>query len=323
MSRVVRVHETGGPEVLRLEDRSPLVPAADEIVVRNHAVGLNFIDVYLRTGLYPSKLPVTPGTEGAGEVVAVGTDVTDFAMGDRVVYSSGNGAYADEIAVAASKAVPLPEDIDFDVAATLVTKGGTAHYLLFETWQLSANDTILVHAASGGVGSFLVQWASAMGATVIALAGSDEKVAGAIANGAAHGFNSREDGWAKRVREVTGGRGVDVVYDGVGKETFEQSLDCLRPRGLMVSFGNASGPVTGVGLGMLASKGSLYVTRPTSGHYFGDRDSLRRTMSAVFDAVRSGKIRPAINQRFALADVQEAHRALESRATTGMTVLLP
>ncbi len=323
MSRVVLVRENGGPEVLRVEERAALSPKEGEVVIANEAIGINFIDVYHRTGLYKLPLPLTPGTEGAGTVSAVGQGVSDFKPGDRVLYSSSSGAYADEVAINADKVVPLPHDIDFDVAATLVTKAGTAHYLLFETWPLKASDTILVHAASGGVGTFLVQWASATGATVIALAGSDEKVAAAKANGASHAFNSREDGWVQKVREATGGRGVDVVYDGVGKATFEQSLDCLRPRGLMVSFGNASGPVTGVSLGILASKGSLYVTRPTSGHYFGDREGLRRTMGAVFDAIKTAKLRPEVKQRFKLAEAGEAHRALEARETTGSSVLVP
>ncbi len=322
MSRVVRVHETGGPEVMHLEDRPALAAGPGEVVIRNEAIGLNFVDVYQRTGLYKMPTPFTPGGEGAGKITAVGDGVSDLKVGDRVLYNSG-GAYADEVAAPQDKVVRLPEDISSEVAATLVTKGGTAHYLLFETWPLKASDTILVHAASGGVGSFLVQWAAAQGATVIALAGSDEKVAGAKANGAKHAFNSREEGWVAKVREATGGRGVDVVYDGVGKATFEQSLDCLRPRGLMVSFGNASGPVTGVALSMLQSRGSLYVTRPTSAQYFGDRESLRRTMNAVFEAVRAGKIRPAINQRFKLEQVQDAHRALEARETTGATILVP
>jgi len=322
MSRVVLVHETGGPEVMYLEDRPALSAKAGEIVIRNEAIGLNFVDVYQRTGLYKMSVPFTPGGEGAGTVTAIGEGVTGLKVGDRVLYNA-NGAYADEIAVPKGKVVPLPEDISTEVAATLVTKGGTAHYLLFETWALKPTDTILVHAASGGVGTFLVQWASAIGATVIALAGSDEKVAGAKANGAAHGFNSREDGWADKVRAATGGRGVDVVFDGVGKATFEHSLDCLRPRGLMVSFGNASGPVTGVALSMLQSRGSLYVTRPTSGHYYGDPAGLTRTMHAVFDAVRTGKIKPTINQRFKLDQVQDAHRALEGRETTGATILVP
>ena len=323
MSRAIIVRETGGPEVLHLEAREARTAGPGEVVIANAAIGINFIDVYHRTGLYALPLPLTPGMEGAGTISAVGPGVTEFKPGDRVLYSSQTGAYADEIAIAADKVVPLPDDMPFDVAATLVTKGGTAHYLLFETWPLKAGETILVHAASGGVGSLLVQWASAMGATVIALAGSDEKVAGALANGAAHAFNSREADWVARVRAATGGRGVDVVYDGVGQATFEQSLDCLRPRGLMVSFGNASGPVTGVNLGILAGKGSLYVTRPTSGHYYGDRAGLRRTMAAVFDAVRTGKLRAEVKQRFSLAAAGDAHRALEARATTGSSVLVP
>ncbi len=323
MSRAIVVHRTGGPEVLELEARPALSPAAGEVVIRNEAIGLNFVDIYQRTGLYKLPLPLTPGGEGAGVVTAVGEGVGDLKTGDRVIYSTGSGAYADEVALPAGKAVLLPEDLSAEVGATLVIKGGTAHYLLFETWPLRATDTILVHAAAGGVGSFLVQWASAMGATVIALAGSDEKVAEARANGARHAFNSRDDGWVAAVREATRGRGVDVVYDGVGQATFERSLDCLRPRGLMVSFGNASGPVTGVALSMLQSRGSLYVTRPTSGNYFGTPETLRATMAAVFDAVRSGKIRPSVNRRFALDRAADAHRALESRDTTGASVLIP
>lgn len=322
MSRAVVVRATGGPEVLVVERREAAAPGPGQIRVRNAAIGVNYVDTYHRSGLYPMTLPLTPGVEGAGEVTALGSGVTDFAVGDRVVYAAP-GAYADEVLVPADRAVPLPEGIATDIAATLVTKGGTAHYLLFETWPTKPGDTLLVHAAAGGVGTFLVQWGSALGATVIALAGSDEKVAMARANGAAHAFNSRADGWVEKVRAATGGRGVDVVYDGVGQATFEASLDCLRPRGLMVSFGNASGPVTGVNLGILAAKGSLYVTRPSTAHYHGDRDSLRRTMGAVFDAVAAGRIRPAVTRRFALDDAAAAHRALESRATTGAVILVP
>jgi NADPH2:quinone reductase len=322
MSRAIVVHEVGGPEVLRLEDRPALAPKAGEVVVRNEAIGLNFIDVYQRTGLYKMPLPLIPGGEGAGIVSAVGKGVTEFADGDRVLYSGG-GAYADEVAVNADKVVKLPESVATDLAATLVTKGTTAQYLLFDTFPVKPGDTILVHAAAGGTGTLLVQWGAALGATVIALAGSDEKVARARANGAAHAFNSREDGWAARVREATGGRGVDVVYDGVGKVTFEASLDTLRPRGLMVSFGNASGPVTGVALSMLQSRGSLYVTRPTGGAYVGSKDQFRLSVDMVLEALARGKIRPTIEQRFKLADVQDAHRALEGRETVGATVLVP
>ena len=322
MSRAVVVRELGGPEVLKLEDRAALTPGPGQIVVRNEAIGLNYYEVYQRTGLYKMQLPFTPGGEGAGIVTALGDGVTSFAVGGRVLHGF-SGAYADEVAGDAGKALKLPDGMSSELAATLNTKGGTAHYLLFETWPLKPTDTILVHAAAGGVGMFLVQWATAVGATVIALAGSDEKVAIALANGANHAFNSREDGWVGKVRDVTGGRGVDVVYDGVGKATFENSLDCLRPRGLMVSFGNASGPVTGVSLSMLQSRGSLYVTRPTSGAYYGDPESFQRTMAAVLDAVQTGKIRPEVNQRFKLADVQDAHRALEGRETTGASVIVP
>lgn len=322
MSRVVVVHEVGGPEVLRLEERPALSPKAGEMVVRNEAIGLNFIDVYQRTGLYKSPLPLTPGGEGAGIVTVVGEGVSEFAAGDRVLYG-GAGTYADEVAVNADKVVKLPDSVPTDLAATLVTKGTTAQYLLFETFAIKPGDTMLVHAASGGTGTLLVQWGAALGATVIALAGSDEKVARAKANGAAHAFNSREDGWAAKVREATGGRGVDVVYDGVGKATFEASLDTLRPRGLMVSFGNASGPVTGVSLSMLQSRGSLYVTRPTGGHYIGSKEGFRRSIAAVLDALEADKIRPTIDQQFKLEQVQDAHRALEARETTGATVLVP
>ncbi|MEO7224306.1 MAG: quinone oxidoreductase [Devosia sp.] len=322
MSRAVVVHEPGGPEVLRLEERRPLVPKAGEVVVRNEAIGLNFVDVYQRTGLYKLPLPLIPGGEGAGTVTAVGEGVSEFSPGDVVLYG-GSGAYADEVAVNADKVVKLPDSVPTDLAATLVTKGTTAQFLLFDTWPLKAGDTMLVHAAAGGMGTLLVQWGAALGATVIALAGSDDKVARARANGAAHGFNSREDGWAAKVREAAGGRGVDVVYDGVGKATFEASLDTLRPRGLMVSFGNASGPVTGVALSMLQSRGSLYVTRPTGAPYVGSKDQFRRSIAAVLTALETGKIRPIIDQRFKLEDVQAAHRALEARETTGATVLVP
>ena len=323
MSRAIVVHQYGGPEVLKLEERELGTPGPGEVKVRNEAIGLNFADVYNRTGLYKVPLPFVLGSEGAGIVETIGEGVTEFKPGDRVGYAGPVGAYADERLIPADKLVPVPDGISSEIAAAVLSKGGTAHYLLFETWPLQPSDTILVHAASGGVGQILVQWASSVGATVIALAGSDEKVAGALANGARHAFNSRQDGWVAQVREATGGRGVDVVYDGVGQATFEHSLDCLRPRGLMVSFGNASGPVTGVSLSMLQSRGSLYVTRPTTGHYFGEKAGLRRTMAAVFDAVLAGKIRPAINQRFPLEKAADAHRALEARETSGATVLIP
>lgn len=323
MSRAIVVRELGGPEVLKLEDRAVAAPGPGEVKVRHEAIGLNFADTYNRTGLYKVDLPFVPGSEAAGTVEAVGEGVSDFKPGDRVGYAGPLGAYAEERLVPADRLVPLPDGISAEMAASVMSKGGTAHYLLFECWPFKAGDTMLVHAAAGGVGSFLVQWASSAGANVIALAGSPEKVSIAAANGARAAFNSRDDGWVEKVRGATGGRGVDVVYDGVGKATFELSLDCLRPRGLMVSYGNASGPVTGVSLGILATKGSLYVTRPTTTHYFGTKDTLRRTMARVFGAVLAGQIRPAINQRFPLERAADAHRALEARETTGATLLIP
>src|SRR3569623_3368649 len=323
MSRAIVIRELGGPDVLKLEERTVGAPGPGQVKVRHEAIGLNFIEVYQRTGLYKVDLPFTPGVEAAGIVEAVGAGVTDFNPGDRVAYAGPVGSYADERLIPADKLVHVPDPISLETAAAVVSMAATAHYLLFESWPCKPGDTMLVHAASGGVGSFLVQWARAAGANVIALAGSDEKVQGALENGAQHAFNSRQDGWVQKVRDATGGRGVAVVYDGDGKATFEQSLDCLRPRGLLVSFGNASGPVTGVSLSMLQSRGSLYVTRPTTAHYYGDTESLRTTMARVYGAVQAEHIRPAINQRFPLEKAPDAHRALEARETTGTTLLIP
>ncbi len=322
MSRAVVVRETGGPEVLRIEQRDVGAPGPGQVAIRNEAIGLNFVDVYQRTGLYKASLPLVPGGEGAGRITAVGAGVSEFKAGDRVLYGSG-GAYADDVVAPADRVVKLPDSVPTDLAATLVTKGTTAQYLLFDTWPLKQGETILVHAAAGGTGSLLVQWAAALGATVIALAGRDDKVARARAHGATHAFNSSRDDWVAKVREATGGKGVDVVYDGVGKATFEASLDCLRPRGLMVSFGSASGAVTGISLSMLQSRGSLYVTRPTGGSYVGTKEAFRRSVAMVFEALETGKILPTIDQKFPLDRVQDAHRALEARQTTGATILIP
>jgi NADPH2:quinone reductase len=323
MSRAYLVHEHGGPEVMRLEDRDVGAPGPGEIRVRHRAIGLNFVDVYQRTGLYKMDLPFVPGNEGAGEVTAVGQGVTDFKPGDRVGYTGPAGAYADERLLPADKAIPIPDGIDDETAAAVLLKGLTAYYLLFETWKVQRGETLLFQAAAGGVGLIACQWAKALGATVYGTAGSAEKVALAEANGCDEVINYKEQAFAPRIRELTNGRGVDVVYDGVGKATFEASLDCLRPRGLMVSFGNASGYVTIPNLGILASKGSLYVTRPTSSAYFRTAADLRRGGAALFAAIARGDIKVHINQRFALADVADAHRALEGRETTGSTVILP
>jgi len=323
VSKAVFVREHGGPEVLSLEQRELPEPGSGEVVVRNRAIGLNFIDTYQRSGLYRVPLPFVAGNEGAGEVTAVGPEVSDVAVGDRVTYAGPLGAYAEERIMPAGRTAPIPDGVGYETAAAVTLKGITAYYLIFETWPVKSTDVILVHAAAGGVGLLVTRWAKSLGARVYGTAGSDEKVALAKEAGADEVINYREHDFVARVRELTGGRGVDVVYDGVGKSTFEGSLDCLRPRGLMVSYGNASGPVAIPNLVVLSTKGSLYLTRPTTGTYMATTEQFRTAVGAVFEAVKSDVIRVAINQRFPLADAAEAHRALEGRMTTGSTVLLP
>lgn len=323
MSKAVFVRAHGGPEVLSVEDRSLPEPGPGEIRVRNRAIGLNFIDTYQRSGLYPVTVPFVAGNEGAGDVTKVGKGVTYLKVGDRVAYSGPLGAYAEERNMPAGRAGRIPDGVDYESAAAVTLKGITAYYLLFETWPVKAGETLLVHAAAGGTGSLLVPWAKALGAHVIGTAGSAEKVALAKKLGADEVINYREEDFAARVREITGGKGVDVVYDGVGKDTFERSLDCLRPRGLMVSFGNASGPVSIPSLVILANKGSLYLTRPSTKTYMATTEQFRTAVAAVFEAVLDGTLKVAVNQRFPLADVEQAHVALEGRQTTGSTVLVP
>jgi NADPH2:quinone reductase len=323
MSRAFVVHNFGGPEVLELENREVAAPGPGEIKVRHRAIGLNFADVYNRTGLYKLPLPFVIGGEAAGEVTAVGEGVTDFAVGDRVGYIGPAGSYADERLLPAARAFPVPEGISFETAAAAMTKGMTVYYLIFETHRLKAGESCLWHAAAGGTGSIGVQWSKALGATVYGCAGSDEKVALAEQHGCDAAINYRKDDFPARIRELTGGRGVDVVYDGVGKATFEPSLDCLRPRGLMVSFGNASGYVTIENLGILATKGSLYVTRPTTNTYFARTEELRKAAAALFSAIAEGTVKISIDQKFRLEQAQDAHRALEARETTGSTILVP
>ncbi len=323
MSRAFVVHETGGPEVMKLEDREVGAPGPGEIKVRHRAIGLNFADVYHRTGLYKLPLPFVIGNEAAGEVTAVGDGVTDFKVGDRIGYIGPPGSYSDERLLPAGRAFPIPDGIDFETAAASMTKGMTVYYLIFETHRLQAGESCLWHAAAGGVGLIGGQWSKSLGATVYGTAGSDEKAALARQNGCDAVINYKTEDFPTRIRELTGGRGVDVVYDGVGKATFEPSLDCLRPRGLMVSFGNASGYVTIPNLGILATKGSIYVTRPTSGTYFAATADLRAAAKALFDVIANGTVTIAINQRFKLEEAQQAHRALEGRATTGSTILIP
>jgi NADPH2:quinone reductase len=323
MSQAIVVHATGGPEVLTLEDRALASPGPGEVALRQTAIGLNFIDTYQRSGLYPMQLPFVAGNEGAGIVTALGAGVTDIKVGDRVAYQGQTGAYAQERLAVAERMVAIPDGISDQVAAAIMLKGLTAYYLLFKTWPVAKGETILWHAAAGGTGLIATQWAKALGATVIGTAGSDEKVALAKAHGCDHVINYRKEDFAARVRELTGGRGVDVVYDGVGKATFEKSLDCLRARGLLVSFGNASGVVAIPDITALSRKGSLYVTRPTGLHYLASRAELIEGAEKLFAAVKSGAIKVEIGHTFALAEAAEAHRALEGRETTGSVLLLP
>ena len=323
MIQAVVVHQTGGPDVMQVESVPLAAPGPGQVALRQTAIGLNFIDTYQRSGLYPMQTPFVAGNEGAGVITALGEGVTEFKLGDRVVYQGQIGAYATERLAAADRMVPIPDSIDDQTAAAILLKGLTAYYLLFQTWPLAKGETILWHAAAGGTGLIATQWAKALGATVIGTAGSDEKTALAKAHGCDHVINYNTEDFAARVREITDGRGVDVVYDGVGKATFEKSLDCLRPRGLLASFGNASGVVTIPDLMVLARKGSLYVTRPTGAHYFGQRGQLLEGARLLFAAVADGSIKVQVNHTYPLAEVAAAHRALEGRQTTGSVVLIP
>ncbi|HEV7290774.1 MAG TPA: quinone oxidoreductase [Devosia sp.] len=323
MAKAIFVRETGGPEVLSFEEQEVAAPRPGQVKLRQTAIGLNFIDTYQRSGLYPVQTPFIGGNEGAGVVTEVGQGVSHLQVGDRVAYQGQIGAYATERLAAADRVVPIPEGVDDQTAAAVMLKGLTAYYLLFKTWALAEGETILWHAAAGGTGLIATQWAKSLGATVIGTAGSDEKVDLARRHGCDHVINYNSEDFAVRVRELTEGRGVDVVYDGVGKATFEKSLDCLRPRGLMVSFGNASGVVSIPDVTVLARKGSLYVTRPTGNAYFATREDLLEGARMLFKAIANGAIKVQIGQTFPLADAAEAHRALEGRQTTGSVVLLP
>lgn len=326
MAHRIVVHEFGGPEVLKYEEYEPPQPGPGEARVRHKAIGLNFIDVYFRTGLYPPPmgLPFTPGLEASGVVEAVGPGVSEVKVGQRVAYGTGPlGAYSDVRTMPADKLVAIPDTIADEVAAAMMLKGMTAQYLLKQTYQVKPGDTILVHAAAGGVGLILCQWAKHLGATVIGTVGTREKAEIARAHGCDHAIIYTEEDFVERVRQLTGGKGVPVVYDGVGRATFMKSLDCLQPRGLMVSFGNASGPVENFNLGILSQKGSLYVTRPTLMTYTATRPQLLAAANDVIEVVAKGIVRIEVNQRYPLKQAAEAHRALESRKTIGATVLLP
>jgi len=325
MTGCIRVHETGGPEVLRWEEAPVRDPGPGEVRLRQTAVGLNFIDVYFRKGLYPAPgLPFVPGMEGAGVVEAVGAGVSDLAPGDRVAYAGAPiGSYAESRVMPADRLVRLPEGIDDRTGAAMMLKGMTARYLLKRTARLEPGETILFHAAAGGVGLIACQWARDLGVRVIGTVGSEEKAALAAAHGCDHPVIYTRENVVDRVREITGGKGVSVAYDSVGKDTFEASLDCLRPRGLLVSFGQSSGPVPPFDIGLLNLKGSLFLTRPSLFHYTSDRADLLETAGDLFDAVTRGAVRIEVNQTYPLREAARAHRDLETRRTTGSTVLLP
>jgi NADPH:quinone reductase len=324
MDGAIIVRRHGGPEVLEWTSEDPGVPGPGEVLVRHTAVGLNFIDVYHRTGLYMLDLPFIPGSEGAGVVERLGSDVEGLEVGDRVAYTSNGpeGAYREARVLPAERLVKLPDGIDDETAAAVMVKGCTVEYLVRRTWPVKKGDVVLLHAAAGGVGLLATQWLSALGATVIGTVGTEEKARLAEENGCAHTILYRTESVPERVRELTDGRGVDVVYDSVGKDTWEGSIDSLRPRGMMVTFGNASGPVPPFSPLVLSKKGSLFVTRPTLRDYYRTREETAEGCAALFDVILAGKVRPHIGARYPLKDAADAHRALEARKTVGSTVLL-
>ena len=322
MAKAVRYHKQGGPEVMQYEDIQVGDPGPGQARIRHTAIGVNFVDTYQRSGLYPMQLPQVAGNEGAGVVEAVGQGVTDLKPGDRVAYTGLPGSYCDVRIVPADRMVKLPEGISDEQAASMMLKGLTVHYLIHTTYPVKKGETVLWHAAAGGVGLIACQWLKHMGVTVIGTAGSEEKCALAKAHGAEHVINYSKENFVERVLAITGGKKVPAVYDSVGKTTWEGSLECLRPRGLMVSFGNASGPVAPVNLGILQQKGSLYLTRPTLATYIASRADLEETARSLFDVVLSGKVKIEISARYPLARAEQAHRDLEGRKTTGKLIIL-
>ncbi|MEO5761060.1 MAG: quinone oxidoreductase [Vicinamibacteria bacterium] len=326
-SKTIRIHQTGGPEQLKLDDLEVGEPGPGQIRIKHHSIGLNFIDVYHRTGLYPLPLPAALGNEGAGVIEAVGDGVTHLKVGDRAAYAGGGpGSYSERRVMPALPVCQLPDTISFDTGAAMMLKGMTAQYLLKRTLPqggLHAGDFVLFHAAAGGVGLIACQWAKALGLQLIGTAGSDAKCALARELGAAHVINYNTEDFLPRVKEITGGKGVKVVYDSVGKDTWDRSLDCLRPFGLMASFGNSSGPPAPFAPGVLAQKGSIYVTRQVLFTHIATRESAQEMADDLFEVVKSGKVKIRIDQTFPLAQASEAHIALEARKTTGCTILLP
>jgi NADPH2:quinone reductase len=325
VSKAIRIHKTGGPEVLSWDDVDVGKPGKGEALIRHSAVGLNFIDTYMRTGLYPMpQMPSGIGLEGAGVVEAIGDGVTSISVGDRVAYAGGPaGSYSEVRVMPVAGLVKVPDGIDDIQAASMMLKGMTARYLLRSTYMVQPGDTILFHAAAGGVGLIACQWAKHLGATVIGTVGSDAKAALAKAHGCDYPIVYTRENFVERVKEITGGKGVPVVYDSVGKDTYPASLDCLRPRGMFVTFGNSSGPIGEMNPLILSLKGSLFMTRPTLGHYTGTRSELEETANDLFDVVKKGHVKLEINQTYPLKDAAQAHRDLETRKTTGQTVMLP
>lgn len=325
MSKAIVIRETGGPEVMSYEEVTIGDPGPGEAKVRHTAIGVNFIDTYFRTGLYPNPggLPFTPGNEAAGEVVAIGDGVTNVVVGDRVAYVVSPGSYAEERVLAADRIVKLPGGIDEKTAAAMMLKGMTAQYLLRQLFKVEAHHTVLFHAAAGGVGQIAGQWAKKLGCTIIGTAGSDEKCQIAKDLGYTHVINYRTQNFVEEVKEITGGQGVDVCYDSVGKDTYPGSLDCIKPRGMWVSFGNASGPVGPIDLLELSRRGSLFTTRPTLFAYIATREDLEMTANSLFDVVTSGDVKIDIGQTYPLSEAIQAHKDLEGRKTTGSTILLP
>ena len=323
MTHAIQIYETGGPEVMKWEEVEVGEPGEGQVKLRQTAVGLNFIDVYFRTGASPQKnLPFTPGMEGAGEVIAVGNGVTHVKPGDRVAYAMAVGSYAEERIAPAERMVMLPDAIDDRTGAAMMLKGMTAAYLLLRTYKVGPGTTFLFHAAAGGVGLIVCQWAKHLGATMIGTVGSDEKAELARSHGCAHTINYTTEDFVARVKEITDGKGCDVVYDSVGKDTFPASLDCLKDFGLWATFGQSSGPLPELNLGILAQKGALYVTRPGLFTHIANRADLEELSGALFDVVRNGAVKIEINQTYQLSDAVQAHKDLEARKTTGSTVLL-
>lgn len=322
----VTVDQCGGPEVMSVRDVTLTDPVEGEVRLKHHAIGLNYIDTYFRSGLYPSPvgLPFSPGLEASGEILALGPNVNEFKVGDRVAYGTGPlGAYCDERNIPAAKLIPIPKDVEYEIAAAMMLKGMTVQYLLRQTFPVQAGQTVLFHAAAGGVGLIFCQWAKHIGARVIGTVGSDEKGELAKSFGCDHIINYNKVDFTKSVRELTDGKGVPVVFDGVGQKTFQGSLDCLQPRGMMISFGNASGSVESFDLGVLSTKGSLYLTRPTLMTYTATREQLLECAGEVMGMIANKHLKIDIRQRYALSDAVQAHKDLEGRKTTGATVLLP